>query len=80
MTQPDEPYHAPDEPSESSLWRGIGVVALLIVAAFVVWWAIELAGDPATRDLDEPETEPLEPSQIEPAPIFPEPDPVVIAA
>lgn len=81
MSRPDEPYHAPDRPSESKLWKGIGVVVLVVLVAMVIWWVIGLGGDAATRDTDDPVTEPLEPARVAPPPaIFPEPDPVVLAA
>ncbi|MDX1661383.1 MAG: hypothetical protein R3326_06295 [Gemmatimonadota bacterium] len=80
MSRSDEPYHAPDRPAESRLWKGIGVVAVIILIAAAIWWAIGLAGDAAERDPDEPRLEPLEPARVIPPPIFPEPDPVIRAA
>lgn len=79
MTQPEEPYHDPGTPPESKLWKRIGIALVVILIAMAAWWVLGLSGDAATRDMDDPETEPLEPATA-PAPIIPEPEPVILAA
>lgn len=66
MTEPGTPYHDPRKPREKSVWKIVGWLLVAIVVVAIVWWVAGLGGDAAERDLDEPETEPLEPALLAP--------------